>query len=126
MWHTWKKKTHAAVGTTFAELQAWYEGDEVTTKTADNVRSKFDKLTLSTRITRSEYIHNFQLYTKQLRDLDKSYTTSTTVSIFLDQISDPDYTSTMELCVENQHTLEEYIANIRAKERHLDRKRLRY
>ena len=177
MWHTWKKKTRAAVGTAgmlgilddeayagrnpvdnetiyhllqvatsdgnaahlvdkyedqkdgrkaFAELQAWYEGDELTTETAEDVRSKLDKLTLSTRTTGSEYINNFQLYTKQLEDLGESYTTSKTVSIFLDQISDPDYTSTKELCIENQHTLEECIARIRAKERRLDREKLRH
>ena len=177
MWHTWKKKTRAAVGTAgmlsilddetyanrnpvdnetiyhllqvatsdgnaahlvdkfedqkdgrkaFAELQAWYEGDELTTETAEDVRSKLDKLTLSTRVTGSEYINNFQLYTKQLKDLGESYTTSKTVSIFLDQISDPDYTSTKELCIENQHTLEECIGRIRAKERRLDRERLRH
>ena len=177
MWHTWKKKTRAAVGTAgmlsilddetyasrnpvdnetiyhllqvatsdgnaahlvdkfedqkdgrkaFAELQAWYEGDELTTETAEDVRSKLDKLTLSTRITGSEYINNFQLYTKQLEDLGESYTTSKTISIFLDQISDPDYTSTKELCIENQHTLEECISRIRAKERRLDRERLRH
>ena len=83
-------------------------------------------MTLSTRITGSEYINNFQLYTKQLEDLGESYTTSKTVSIFLDQISDPDYTSTKELCIENQHTLEECIARIRAKERRLDREKLRH
>ena len=98
----------------------------MTTETAEDVRSKLDKLTLSTRITGSEYINNFQLYTKQLEDLGESYTTSKTVSIFLDQISDPDYTSTKELCIENQHTLEECIARIRAKERRLDREKLRH
>ena len=177
MWHTWKKKTRAAVGTAgmlailddenhakrnpvdnetiyhllqvatsdgnaahlvdkyeeqkdgrkaFSELQAWYEGDELTTETAEDVRSKLDKLTLSTRITGSEYINNFQLYTKQLEDLGESYTTSKTVSIFLEQISDPDYTSTKELCIENQHNLDECIARIRAKERRLDREKLRH
>jgi len=177
MWHTWKKKTRAAVGTAgmlsilddeeyaernpvdnetiyhllqvatsdgnaahlvdkyedekdgrkaFTELQAWYEGDELTTETAEDVRSKLDKLALSTRTTASEYINNFQMYTKQLKDLGESYTTSKTVSIFLDQISDPDYTSTKELCIENQHTLEECIARTRAKERRLDREKLRH
>ena len=133
MWHTWKKKTRAAVGTAgmlaifddenyanrnpvdnetiyhilqvvtsdenavhlvdkyekqkdgrnaFSELQAWYEGDELTTETAEDARSKLGKLTLSTRIIGSEYINNFQLYTKQLEDLGESYTTSKTVSIF--------------------------------------------
>ena len=67
------------------------------------MRSKLDKLTLSTRITVSECINNFQLYTKQLEELGESYTTSKTVSIFFDQISDPHYTSTKELCIEPTH-----------------------
>ena len=110
----------------FVELQVWYEGDELINETAEDVRSKLEKLTLSTRITGSECINNFQLYTKQLEDLGESYTTSKTVSIFLDQITDPDYTSTKELCIENQHTLEECIARIRAKQRRLDRETLRH
>ncbi len=108
------------------ELQAWYEGDELTTETAEDVRFKLDKITLPIRIAGTEYINNFQLYTKQLEDLGESYTTSKTVSIFLDQISDPDYTSAKELCIENQHTLEECIARIRAKERRMDRELLRH
>ena len=110
----------------FSELQARYKGDELTTETTEDVRSKLDKLGLSIRITGSEYINNFQLYTKQLDSLGKSYTTSKTVSIFLDQISDLDYTSTKELCIENQHNLDECIARIRAKERQLDREKLRH
>ena len=123
-WHTWKKKTRAAVGTAemlaildddnhakrnpvdnetiyhllqvatsdgnaahlvdkyeeqkeaFSKLQAWYEGDELTTETAEDVRSKLDKLTLSTRITGSEYINNFQLsknFNKNINKLVQAY-----------------------------------------------------
>ena len=81
---------------------------------------------LSTRITGSKYTNNFQLYTKQLEDLGESYTTSKTVGIFLDQMSDHDYTSTKESCIENQHNLDECIARIRAKERWLDREKSRH
>ena len=54
----------------------------MTTEIAEDVRSKLDKLTYSTRMIGSKYINNFQLYTKQLEDLGESYTTFKTVSIY--------------------------------------------
>ena len=47
-------------------LVIWYEGDNLTTETAEDVRSRLDKLNLNTRTTASEYIDMFQLCTKQL------------------------------------------------------------
>ena len=44
----------------FIELQIWDGGDDLITKTAKDVRSKLDKLTLFTRSTGSRYINNFQ------------------------------------------------------------------
>ena len=46
----------------FKELVTWYEGDELTTETAEDIRSKLDKLALNNRNTASEYI-NFSSYT---------------------------------------------------------------
>ena len=108
----------------FIELQSWYEGDELTTETAEDAQSKLDKLRLSTRVTGNEYINKIQLYNTQLEDIAESYTTSKTMSIFLDQILDTDYITTKEICIENQHTLEECIAHIIAKERCLGREKL--
>ena len=105
----------------YVSLVNWYEGDDLTTETAEDVRSKLDKLNLNTKTSASEYINMFQLLTKQLEELGESYTQSKTVQIFLSQISDPDFDNTKELCVENRHKISECIERIRAKERRLSR-----
>ena len=105
----------------YQELVRWFEGDELTTETAEDVRSKIDKLNLSTRITASQYINSFLQHQKHLEELKEEYTPSKTVTIFLTQITDPDYGPTVEHCLENKLHLRECIDRIRAKERRLDR-----
>ena len=173
-WHTWKKKTRAAIGTAgmlrvidsreylkknpvdnetvfhllqvatsdgnaahlvdkfeeerdgfaaFEELTQWYEGDQLTTETAKDVRAKLDRTKLSTKNTASDYIDDFLQYTKQLEELEESYTSSKTVNIFLTQIHDPDYAVTAEMCVENRIQLNDCIERIRSKERRLRREK---
>ena len=119
---TFESKTdgHAA----YNELVTWYEGDQLTTETGEDVRSKLEKLRLDTKTSASEYINNFQLYTKQLHELGESYTSSKTVYIFLDQITNPDYETTKELCIENKYKVTECMNRIRAKERRLMRDQL--
>ena len=107
----------------YQEMVAWYEGDELTIETAEDVRAKLDRIYLSTRNTASSYINDFQQYIKQLEDLDESYTTSKTVNIFLSQISDPDYAQTVELCIENKLNIDECIERIRGKERRISREK---
>ena len=114
-WHSWKKKTRAAIGTAgmlrildsptyakkngtdnetiyhllqvatvdgtashlvdmheeerdgrkaYQELVRWYEGDELTTETAEDIREKLAKVTLSTRTHASQYINDFLQHTK--------------------------------------------------------------
>ena len=113
------KDGHAA----YSQLVTWYEGDELTTETAEDVRSRLEKIKLDTKTTASEYINDFQLYTKQLEELGESYTPSKTVHIFLSQISDPDYETTRELCIENKYKITECIERVRSKERRLVRDR---
>ena len=173
-WHTWKKKTRAAIGTAgmlrvvdseiyaqknrtdnetifhllqvatadgtaahlvdmyederdgrkaYIELVKWYEGDELTTETAEDVREKLEKVTLSTKSHASQYINEFLQHTKQLKELDESYTVSKTVSIFLNQITDPDYKDTVEACHINKYDISGCIEQFRAKERRLGRER---
>ena len=115
--HEDNKDGHAA----YVDLVTWYEGDELTTETAEDIRSKLDKLVLNTRTSASEYINYFQLYTKQLADLGESYTQSKTVQMFLAGITDPDYDTTREFCVENKSKIDECIERIQGKERRLTR-----
>ena len=62
-------------------------------------------------------------HVKNLEDLQESYTVSKTISIFLYQVSDPDYKHTIETCIENRLELNECIERLRNKERRLTRDR---
>ena len=108
----------------YQELLRWFEGDELTTETAEDVRSKLDKLRLTTKNTASKYINQFLQHKKHLEELGEEYTASKTVNIFLTQITDPDYSTTVEHCLENKLKIDECIERIRAKERRLDRQRV--
>ena len=99
----------------YQELVRWFEGDELTTETAEDVRSKIDKLDLSTRNTASQYINSFLQHKKHLEELKEEYTPSKTVTIFLTQITDPDYASTVEHCLENKLHIRECIDRIMQK-----------
>ena len=174
-WHTWKKKTRAAIGTAgllkilddedfanrnsvdnetvfhllqvatsdgnaahlvdkheetsdgcmaYQELIRWYEGDELATETAEDIRSKIDKTLLTSSTSASEYINSFLQYTKLLGDLREAYTPSKTISIFLDQIRDPDYSSTKESCIEDKLNLDQCIESVRSKERRIGRSKI--
>lgn len=107
----------------YLELVKWYEGDELTTETAEDVREKLEKATLSTKSHASQYINEFLQHTKHLEELDESYTVSKTVSIFLNQITDPDYRDTVEACHINKYGISKCIEQVRAKERRLERER---
>ena len=107
----------------YQELVKWYEGDELTTETAEDVREKLSKISLSSKTFASQYINEFLQYTKYLDDLGESYTESKTVSIFLQQINDPDYLSTVEACHMNKYDIHTCIEQVRSKERRLTRER---
>ena len=108
----------------YQELVKWYEGDDLTTETAEDIRSKIDKLFLSSTSSASNYINSFLQLVKLLEDLGEGYTRSKTISIFIDQITDPDYAATKENCVEDKLTLEQCIERIRSKERRLGREKM--
>ena len=90
-------------------------------ETAEDIRSKLDKNLLTTKVTATRYINQFLSYTKQLKDMDKAYTKSKTVSMFLENILNPDYQNTVELCQAHKYDIHECIMQIRAKERRLER-----
>ena len=102
-------------------LEKWFEGMKLQNETAEDIRSKLDKNLLTTKVTATKYINQFLSYTKQLKDLDESYTKSKTVSMFLENIINPDYQSTVELCQAHKYDIHECIMQVRAKERRLER-----
>ena len=75
----------------YLELVRWHEGDQLTSETAEDARDRLSRISLNTKNTASEYINDFLEHQKHLEELDEAYTTSKTISIFLDQITDPDY-----------------------------------
>ena len=86
----------------YDELVKWYEGDELTTETSEDVRSNIEKNILSTQINASEYINTFLQHVKHLEDFQESYTDSKIIIIFLYQVSNPDYKHTIETCIESR------------------------
>ena len=54
----------------FNEMVKWYEGDELTTETAEAVRAKLNKIFLNTRVPASLYVNDFLQYAKQIEDLN--------------------------------------------------------
>ena len=108
---------HAA----YKALCGWYEGDKQTNATAEDIRAKLDRNFLSTKKSASQFINYFKTYNKQLRDLGEAYTKSKEVSLFLEKITTPDYENVVELCLAQDATIEDYIQQVRAKERRLDR-----
>ena len=100
-----------------------YEDNQLTSETAEDIRDKLSRISLTTRNTASEFINDFLECQKHLNELDEFYTISKTLSFFLDQITDPDYEKTIGYCLEGRLPLEECIERIRAKEMRLTRER---
>ena len=105
----------------YEALEKWFEGMKLQNETAEDIRAKLDKNILSTKVTATKYINLFLSYTKQLKDLDESYTKSKTISLFLEKITDPDYQTTVEMCQAHKYDLHECIMHVRSKERRLER-----
>ena len=103
----------------YQELIKWYEGDDLTTETAEDIRLKIYRTFLLSTSTTSNYINSFLQHNKLLEDLGEAYAPSKMISIFLDQITNPEYASTKENCLEDKLTLEQCTKWIRSKERRL-------
>ena len=80
----------------YQELIKWYEGEDLTTETAEDNRLKLDELLISSNSSANEYINNLLQYIKLLDNLGETFTTSKTIRIFFDQINDQNYAITKE------------------------------
>ena len=109
----------------WANLCDWYDGDVIQSETAENLRVKLENLKLHSGVSGSEYINKFLAW---FRDLDKvpgeGYTKSHGVYLFLKNISDTDYQTTVTFCRNTNATLDGCVAAIRKQERDLQQKRL--
>jgi len=105
----------------FQALLNWYEGDNLTSDTAEDVRSKLEKISLSTRYPASNYINDLQQYNKLLVQLGEEFSRSYTTTIFLRQITDPEFQLTVQLDIENKLPLKDCIDRVRSRERILSR-----
>jgi hypothetical protein len=115
------KNGHAA----WVNICNWYDGDMIQNETAENIRVKLENLTLHTGSTGSEYVNKFLAW---YRDLEKipgeGYSKNHAVYLFLKNISDTDYQTSVTFCRNTNANLEQCIAAIRKQERDLQQKRL--
>ena len=109
----------------WANLCEWYDGDVIQSETAENLRVKLENLRLHSGVSGSEYINKFLAW---FRDLDKvpgeGYTKSHGVYLFLKNITDVDYQTTITFCRNTNATLDGCVAAIRKQERDLQQKRI--
>jgi hypothetical protein len=115
------KNGHAA----WKNLCEWYDGDMIMNETAENLRNKLDNLRLHTGVSGSEYVNKFLAW---YRDLDKikgeGLSKGHATHLFLKNITDSEYQSSVTYCRNTDCSLEKCIAAVRKQERDIQQKKL--
>ena len=115
------KDGHAA----WTNLCEWFDGETVQSETATNLRSKLENLQLHTGVTGSEYVNKFLAWHRDLEKIKgEGMSASHAVSVFLRNITDPDYQTTVTFCLNSDCSLEKCINAIRKQERDIQQKKL--
>ena len=115
------KDGHAA----WQSLCEWYDGDTIQNETAENLRVKLDNLKLHSGITASEYVNKFLAWHRDLSKIEgEGLSTRHAVYLFLKNISDADFLTSITFCRNPNATLDECIAAVRKQERDLQQKRI--
>jgi hypothetical protein len=115
------KDGHAA----WTNLCEWFDGETVQSETATNLRSKLENLQLNTGVTGSEYVNKFLAWHRDLEKIKgEGMSASHAVSVFLRNITDPDYQTTVTFCLNSDCSLEKCINAIRKQERDIQQKKL--
>jgi hypothetical protein len=115
------KDGHAA----WANLCEWFDGETVQSESATNLRSKLENLQLHTGVTGSEYVNKFLAWHRDLEKIKgEGMSASHAVSVFLRNITDPDYQTTVTFCLNSDCSLEKCINAIRKQERDIQQKKL--
>jgi len=116
-----EKDGHAA----WKNLCEWYDGDMIMNETAENLRNKLDNLRLHSGVSGSEYVNKFLAWYRDLEKikgegLSKGHATH----LFLKNIIDQDYQTSVTYCRNVDCSLEKCIAAIRKQERDIQQKKL--
>jgi hypothetical protein len=92
----------------------WYDGEIVKSETATNLRNKLEKLQLNSSISGSENVNKFSAWHGDLEKIkDKGMSSSHTVSVYLRDITDHGYQTTVIFCLNSNATLDNCIKAIR-------------
>jgi hypothetical protein len=106
-------------------LVDWYDGDMIQNETAENLRNKLENLRLHSGVSASEYINKFLAW---FRDLDKikgeGLSKGHAVHLFLKNIIDEDYKSSVTYCRNTGCSLDLCIAAMRKQERDIQQKKV--
>jgi hypothetical protein len=104
----------------------WFDGDAVQSETAENLRNKIDNLKLHSGTTGGEYINKFLHYFRDLQKIPKeNFSDNHAVHLFLKNITDPDYKTTVTYCKNTRATLVDCVDSVRRAEIELQQERLR-
>jgi hypothetical protein len=106
-------------------LVDWYDGNMIQNETAENLRNKLENLRLRTGVSASEYINKFLAW---FRDLDKingeGLSKGHGVHLFLKNIIDEDYKTSVTYCRNTGCSLDLCIAAMRKQERDIQQKKV--
>jgi hypothetical protein len=109
----------------WANLCQWYDGSDILNETAENLRVKLDNLKLHLGITGGDYVNKFMAWH---RDLDKivneGMTDGHAVYLFLKNITDVEYATTVTFCRNTNANLDKCVAAVRKQERDIQQKSL--
>jgi hypothetical protein len=99
----------------------WFEGDVISSETADSYRNKLMNLKLISPVTASDYINKFVQYTHNLSRIPgEGFSASAELQLFIRNIADENYLQTAQwLRNSNGLTIQDAITAIRKAERDL-------
>jgi len=105
-------------------LCGWFDRDQIRNETLESLRSKLDSLKLHNGTTASQYVNKFLMWQMELDKIPgEGYSESHAVYLFLKNILDTDYDTTVTYLRNNGSDLSECINTIWKAERDLLRKR---
>jgi hypothetical protein len=105
-------------------LIEWYDGDVIRNETAESLREKLETLSLHPGVSASDYVNKYMMRFQELEKIPgEGMSSSHARYLFLRNISDDRYETTIKFLRNSDATLQECITAIRKEERDQLRKR---